>query len=196
MKIKTILSLLILSSLLPGLIPQTAWSSLDFSESKEPRLAQTAQASTRTIEYQWPRIKNTGRTSFEIPSNFRAVTYDAGVRYVEGMAYNDVRILILSPEEYELWQSNSSQGRSLGITVNSVFDADQRWMMDLPSNAHLASWTNQNGHQASLYRVSGTGNYIGVASSHSNLSRNAVEVTFHEKHRDVAEMILQSFDYL
>ena len=111
------------------------------------------------------------------------------------MAYNDARILILSPEEYELWQGNPSQGRSLGITVNSVFDADQRWMMDLPPTARLGSWTNQNGHQASLYRVGGAGNYIGVIFS-PNLSRNAVEVTFHENHRNIAEMILHSFDYL
>ena len=192
---KTILSLLILSGLLPVLTPQAARSSPEFFESKGLFLAQTTQVPTRTIEYQWPRIENTGRTSFELPSTFRAVTYDAGVRYVEGTPYNDVHILILSPEEYESWQSNSSQSRSLGITVNSVFDAEQRWMMDLPADALRLSHTNQNGHRVDIYRVGGAGNYIGVIS-HSNWSKNSVEVVFNERHIDVAETILNSFDYL
>ena len=194
MKVKAILSLLVLSGLLPSLAPQAAWSGPEFPDAfpkaKETLLTQTAQASTRTIEYQWPRIEN-AHTSFDIPSNYRAVTYDAGINFIEGHSYNDVHILVLSPEEYNLWQRNPSQGPSLGIAVNRVFDKELYWMMDVSDDAIIVSWTNQNGHRVDIYRVGGAGNYIGLV-----WGGPTVEITFQERHVGVAEMILDSFDYL
>ena len=152
-----------------------------------------AQEPTRTIEYQWPSIENAGLTSFEIPSGYRAVTYNAGVRSAEGSGYDDVHILILTPEEYELWENNPSQGRSLGVSVNAVFDSELMWTID---SAPDMSQINQKGHQVDIYRVGGAGQYIGVIS-HSNGRRNSVEVVVtDERHARVAEMVMNSFDYL
>lgn len=201
---KKILSLIILSSLLPAFNPQEASSKPNLIETNELLITQTAQTSTRTIEYRWPRVHGTA-TSFEIPSDYRAVTYDAGEKFVEGQSYNDVHILVFSPEEYESWRSNPSRGFSMGITVNIVFDAEQYWMMDLHPDALLASGTNQNRHGVSVYSVGnagndivgGTGDYIGViVNNHRDLKGNAAEVVFNESHMEVAEMILKTFDYL
>ncbi|WP_157096810.1 hypothetical protein [Picosynechococcus sp. PCC 8807] len=150
-----------------------------------------SQASTRTVEYRWPWLENIGLTSFEIPFGYRAVTQGAGVKYVEGNRYNDVNILILSPEEYQLWQKNPTQYRSLGININAIFDAELMWTIGQTPDVNRI---NRNGHQISMYRVDGTGQSIGVISS-SN--RNSVQVTVYDRgNSGVAEMILNSFDYL
>ncbi|AMA07987.1 hypothetical protein [Picosynechococcus sp. PCC 73109] len=150
-----------------------------------------SQASTRTVEYRWPWLENTGLTSFEIPSGYRAVTQGAGVKYVEGNRYNDVNIVILSPEEYQSWQKNPTQYRSLGVNINAIFDAELMWTIGQTPDV---SRINRNGHQINMYRVGGTGQSIGVISS-SN--RNSVQVTVYDRENSgIAEMILNSFDYL
>jgi hypothetical protein len=192
MKIK-ILSLLILSSLFSGLTSQVAWSNPQLPDARDRVLSQIIQGDTRTIEYQWPSTGNTGLTSFEIPSDYRAVTYNAGSRSVEGIRYDDIQVLILSPEEYQLWQNNPSQSRSLGVRVDAVFDQELMWTMDSPPDM---SRINQNGHQTTIYRVGGVNEYIGVIS-HSDGIRNSVQVVVaNERHHEVAEMIMNSFEYL
>lgn len=202
---KKILSLIILSSLLPALNPQEASSKPNLLEANEPLLTQTAQASTRTIEYRWPQVYGTA-TSFEIPSDYRAVTYNAGEKFVEGQSYNDVHILVLSPEEYELWQRNPSQGLSRSITVNVVFDQEQwQWRQRLPSPSGdlVGEGRNQNRHPVSIYDVSsvrdylvsGSGDYLSQIFSSTGVGMNTVEVVFDERQSEVAEMILNTLDF-
>ena len=90
-------------------------------------------------------------------------------------------------------ENNPSQGRSLGVSVNAVFDSELMWTID---SAPDMSQINQKGHQVDIYRVGGAGQYIGVIS-HSNGRRNSVEVVVtDERHARVAEMVMNSFDYL
>jgi len=190
---KTVLLLLILSSSSADLTSQTSFPNPKLPEERDQLFPQLAQEPTRTIEYQWLSIENAGLTSFKIPSGYRAITHNAGARYVEGSGYDDVHILILSPEEYELWENDPSQGRSLGVRVNAVFDSELMWTAD---SAPDLSQINQNGHQIDIYRVGGAGQYIGVISN-PNGRRNSVQVVVtDERYARVAEMIMNSFDYL
>ena len=146
-----------------------------------------AQESTRTIEYQWPEG---GNTTFEIPASYRAVTYDAGVEVSEGTSYQDVYVLILSPEEYELWLENPIYLQ--GVKINRVFDSELTFTINLNP---IRDEVNAYGNNFHIYLLGvdrpSQNQYIGVV-----WGNQFVTVSFDEGHREVAEIILNSFDYL
>ncbi len=146
-----------------------------------------AQESNRTIEYHWP---TGGHTIFEIPSSYRAVTYNAGVEFSEGVPYQEVYVLVLSSEEYESWLENPSYIQ--GIKVNRVFDSELLFTINLDP---IRDEINANGNNFHVYLLgldrSSQNQYIGVV-----WGDQLVTVSFDEEHREVAEDILSSFDYL
>jgi hypothetical protein len=158
--------------------------SLDASLVSLPAIA---QESTRTIEYQWPEG---GHTTFEIPSSYRAVTYDAGEETSEGTPYREVYVLILSPEEYESWIENPIYLQ--GIKVNRVFDSELTFTINLDP---IGDEINANGNNVEIYLLGvdrfSRNQYVGVV-----WGNQFVTVSFDENHREVAEIILNSFDYL
>jgi hypothetical protein len=150
-------------------------------------LSAIAQESTRTIEYQWPEG---GHTTFEIPSSYRAVTYDAGEETSEGTPYREVYVLILSPEEYESWVENPIYLQ--GIRLDRVFDSELTFTINLDP---IRDDTNANGNNFHVYLLGvdrlSQNQYVGVV-----WGEQFVTVGFDEDHREVAEMILESFGYL
>ena len=150
-------------------------------------LPASSQESTRTIEYQWPEG---GHTTFEIPSDYRAVTYDAGEETSEGNSYREVYVLILSPEEYESWVENPIYLQ--GIKVNRVFDSELTFTINLDP---IRDAINANGNNFHVYLLGvdrfSQNQYIGVV-----WGGQFITVSFDEGHREVAEIILGSFDYL